>query len=84
MNKKVAALKYDPGKDKAPRVIAKGTGLLAEKILALAKEHGIPIKKDEALVEALYRLEIEAEIPPALYEVVAVVLAWAWRLNQKA
>jgi len=83
VSKKVAALKYDPEKDQAPRVIAKGTGLLAEKILALAKEHGIPIKKDEALVEALYRLEIEAEIPPALYEAVAVVLAWAWRLNQK-
>ena len=84
MPRKAAALKYDPEKDQAPRVVAKGQGLLAERILALAKEHGIPIKKDNALLEALYRLELEAEIPPTLYEAVAAVLAWAWRLNEKA
>lgn len=84
MPKKAVALKYDHGKDQAPRVVAKGQGLLAERILALAKEYGVPVKEDNALIEALYRLELEAEIPPDLYEAVAAVLAWAWRLNEKA
>ncbi len=83
MDKKAVALKYEPQENRAPKVVAKGTGHLAEKILALAKEYGIPIKKDSALVEALYRLELDAEIPPELYEAVATVLAWAWRLNKK-
>ncbi len=83
MPKKAAALKYDPKRDKAPRVVAKGEGWLAERILALAREHKVPIKEDAQLVEALSRLELEAEIPPELYEAVAVVLAWAWRLNEE-
>ncbi len=83
MPKKAAALKYDPERDKAPRVVAKGQGWLAERILALAREHRVPIKQDAQLVEALSRLELEAEIPPELYEAVAVVLAWAWRLNER-
>ncbi|NPA48687.1 MAG: hypothetical protein GXO20_01775 [Thermodesulfobacteria bacterium] len=81
--KRAAALKYDPKKDKAPRLVAKGEGLLAERILALAKEAGIPIKEDAPLVEALLRVELEREIPPELYEAVAAVLAWAWRLEGK-
>ncbi len=84
MDKKAVALKYEPKSTRAPKVVAKGTGYLAEKILTLAKEHGIPIKKDNTLVEALYRLELDAEIPPELYEAVATVLAWAWRLNNKS
>ncbi len=81
--KKAVALKYDPAKDEAPKVVAKGKGLLAERIIALAQEAGIPIKEDTELVQALFKLELEREIPPELYEAVAVVLAWAWRLNHK-
>ncbi len=81
--KKAVALKYEPGKDAAPRVVAKGKGPLAEKILALAKEAGVPLREDQELVEALMKLEIEAQVPPELYEAVAAVLAWAWKLNGK-
>ncbi|RUM89818.1 MAG: hypothetical protein DSZ24_00380 [Thermodesulfatator sp.] len=82
--KRAVALKYEPGKDQAPRVVAKGQGYLAELILQVAREHGIPVREDAELLERLYRLEIEAEIPPELYEAVAVILAWAYRLNRKA
>ncbi|NPB09074.1 MAG: hypothetical protein GXO17_01845 [Thermodesulfobacteria bacterium] len=81
--KKAVALKYEPGEDAAPRVVAKGEGKLAERILALAEEAGLPIREDRELVEALMKLEIEAQVPPELYEAVAAVLAWAWKLNGK-
>ncbi len=81
--KKAVALKYEPEKDQAPRVVAKGEGLLAERIIALAKEAGIPIKEDSSLVKALFKVELERQIPPELYEAVAAVLAWAWRLDKK-
>ncbi|WP_022854220.1 EscU/YscU/HrcU family type III secretion system export apparatus switch protein [Thermodesulfatator atlanticus] len=84
MKKKAVALKYEPAKDKAPKVVAKGEGLLAEKIIELAKDHGIPIKEDQELIEALMKIELEREIPPELYEAVAIVLAWALRLNQES
>jgi len=82
--KKAVALKYEPEKDGAPRVVAKGQGRLAELILEVARRHGIPVREDSELVRELFRLEIEAEIPPELYEAVAVILAWAYRLNRKA
>ncbi len=82
--KKAVALKYDPEEDQAPRVVAKGRGRLAELILEVARQHGIPIREDSELVQSLYRVELEAEIPPELYEAVAVILAWAYRLNRKA
>lgn len=81
--KKAVALKYDPEEDRAPRVVAKGEGYLAERIIALAREAGIPIKEDSELVKSLMEVELEREIPSELYEAVAVVLAWAWRLNGK-
>ncbi|WP_456371169.1 EscU/YscU/HrcU family type III secretion system export apparatus switch protein [Thermodesulfatator atlanticus] len=84
MKKKAVALKYEPAKDKAPKVVAKGEGLLAEKIIELAKDHGIPIKEDQELIEALMKIELEREIPPELYEAVATLLAWALRLNQES
>lgn len=79
--KKAVALKYDRGKDVAPRVTAKGRGALADRILSLARKHGIPIEKDTALMEALYRLDINEEIPEELYQVVAELLAFIYRMN---
>ncbi|MCE5274748.1 MAG: EscU/YscU/HrcU family type III secretion system export apparatus switch protein [Deltaproteobacteria bacterium] len=79
---KAVALTYERGKDKAPRVTAKGRGALAEKILALARQHGVPIEKDSTLLEALYRLEINEDIPEELYKVVAEVLAFIYRMNR--
>lgn len=73
---KVAALKYDREKDIAPKLIAKGNGYMAEKILEIAKEENIPIYKDEKLVNQLNNLELNEIIPKELYNVVAEVLAF--------
>lgn len=80
-SKKAIALKYERGKDRAPKVKAKGKGAVADKILALAREHGVPIEKDSTLLEALYRLDINEEIPEELYQVVAELLAFIYRMN---
>jgi flagellar biosynthesis protein len=81
--KKAVALKYDRTKDTAPRVTAKGTGLIADKILELAKKEGIPITEDPDLVIALAQLDFYDEIPPELYRAVAEILAFAYRINNK-
>ena len=67
------ALEYNPAED-APRVIASGRGVLAEKIIQKAKESDVPIHRDDKLADTLSRLEIGEMIPPELYEVVAEVL----------
>lgn len=81
--KKAVALRYDKTQEAAPKVLAKGAGLVAEKLLALAKEHGIPIHPDADLVEILAKLELNEEIPPATYLVVAEILAFIYRTNEK-
>jgi flagellar biosynthesis protein len=81
-NDKAIALKYKKGHDRAPKVTAKGRGALAERILAVARENNIPIKQDKALLDALYRLEIQEEIPEELYRVIAEVLAFIYRMNR--
>ncbi len=81
--KKAVALKYEVGKDDAPKVVAKGAGSIAEKIIQVAKEAGLPIKEEKSLVEALMQVELEAQVPAELYEAVAAVLAWAWKINGK-
>ena len=67
------ALEYDPSED-APRVIASGRGILAEKIIEKAKESQVPVHRDDKLADTLSRLEIGDMIPPELYEVVAEIL----------
>lgn len=81
--KKAVALKYDREKDSAPKVTAKGTGLIAERIIELAQKEGIPISEDPDLVGALVQLDFHEEIPPELYRAVAEILAFAYRLNKK-
>ena len=80
-DKKAIAVKYERGRDAAPKVTAKGRGAVAEKILALARENGVPIEKDSTLMEALYRLDLNEEIPEELYQVVAELLAFIYRMN---
>ncbi len=82
--KRAVALKYDEARDSAPRVAAKGKGKLAERIIQLAREHGVPVKEEPSLVEILSRLDLNQEIPPETYVVVARILAWAYQLNKKA
>ena len=80
---KAVALRYTPQSDRAPKVTAKGSGRVAEKIIALAKEHGIPIQEDPALIQVLSQLDFYEEIPPLVYGVVAEILAFIYSLNQK-
>ena len=76
-----AAIKYDPDRDLAPRVTAKGKGHVAERIIELAKKHDIPIKSDPGLVEILNRLDIDEQIPVEVYRAVAEILAFVYSLN---
>lgn len=71
--KQAIALSYDPS-DEAPKIIASGRGILAEKIIEKAKESNVPLHRDDKLAETLSRLEIGDMIPPELYEVVAEIL----------
>ena len=80
--KKSVALRYDPELDIAPVLVAKGKGYIAERIIALAKEHGIFVHEDKALVELLMDVELADSIPPQLYQVVARVLAMVYRANR--
>lgn len=77
------ALKYEPPKDAAPRVVAKGRGAVAEKIIEIARAHDIPIREDKDLLEILSQLDLNQEIPPNLYRVVAEILAWVYRVSGK-
>jgi len=80
---KAVALRYKTGKDTAPKVAAKGSGKIAERIIDIAREHGVPIKDDPDLVEVLSKLDIEEEIPPEIYVAVAELLAFVYSLNKK-
>jgi flagellar biosynthesis protein len=77
------AVRYELGREAAPRVVARGKGEMAERIIALAREHGIPIHEDPELVDALARLDVQDQIPPELYEVMAEVLTFIYRTNKK-
>lgn len=70
------ALGYDKNKMGAPQVLATGKGLIAERILEVAREYNIPVEKDPVLAEALGQLDLGREIPPELYKVVAEVLVF--------
>ncbi|MBU0729631.1 MAG: EscU/YscU/HrcU family type III secretion system export apparatus switch protein [Proteobacteria bacterium] len=80
--KKAIAIRYDKGRDPAPKIVGKGEGLVAERILALARELGIPIHEDTDLTEILARLDLNEEIPPSTYLVVAEILAFIYRANK--
>lgn len=80
----VAALSYDGGSDHAPKLVAKGRGHIAERIMELASENDIPVHRDPTLISVLGALDVGAEIPPDLYGVIAEVLAWAYHTDQVA
>lgn len=79
--RRAAALQYEPDRDEAPRLVARGEGHVAERILEIAREHGIPVHEDRALVDLLARLDLGSEIPPELYRVVAEIIAFVYRLH---
>lgn len=84
-NKKLqaAALRYDPEQDEVPVLAAYGEGHTAERILALAEEHGVPVKEDAGLASMLSKLSAGDRIPPELYEVVAQVLVFVGQMDRE-
>ena len=79
--KAAIALAYQSG-DSAPRVVAKGRGLIAQAIIERAKEHGVYVHDSEDLVGLLMQVELDEKIPPQLYQAVAELLAWLYRLEK--
>lgn len=85
--RRAAALVYDPTDARtgnAPRLVAKGQGLIADEIIKRARAAGVSIHESRELVAALMQLDLDRQIPPALYVAVAEVLAWVYRLEQRA
>lgn len=79
--KGAVALGYNPEKDRSPKIIAKGYGDIAEKIIRKAEENEIIVKQDPALFESLAVLEPGDEIPLKLYRVVAELLVYIYKIN---
>jgi len=80
--KQAVALSYAGEKASAPVVKAKGKGATAERIVDIAKQHGVPVHEDAALVEMLAKLDLDQEIPPELYQLVAEVLSFVYRTDR--
>jgi flagellar biosynthesis protein len=81
--KEAVALAYDKSKNSAPTVTAKGKGKTAQKIIELAEEYDIPIKKDEDLVALLSKIELDKEVPDAMYKAVAEVFSFIYKMTNK-
>lgn len=74
------ALAYQSG-DSAPKIVAKGRGLIAEQIIARAKEHGVFVHESKEMVSLLMQVDLDDRIPPALYRAVAELLAWLYHIE---
>lgn len=81
MKEKAVALQYDNDKNSAPKVIAKGEGRTAQKIIQIAKENDVRLKKDEDLVELLSKVELDAEVPPQMYKAVAEIFSFLYKIT---
>ena len=79
----VVALRYEAKKDHAPKMVGKGRGYLAEKILELAKQNNIPIRQDKNLLQIISRLDLNQEVPADVYRAVAEILAFVYRLSSR-
>lgn len=80
---KAVALLYDKRRSDAPRVVAGGKGLVAQKIIETAREAGVFIHEDPDLVELLANIPVGQDIPVELYQTIAEVLAFVYRINEK-
>lgn len=77
------ALHYEKGSREAPKVVAKGRGLVAERIIALAEENGVVIETNPVLAEALSGVELDETIPIELYDAIAVVIGYVLRQTRQ-
>lgn len=82
-NPKAVALGYDKKKDHAPKMIASGHGLIAEKIIEIARDNNVPIHKDANLVKILSLLDIDESIPIEVYAVVAEIFTYIYEQNKQ-
>ena len=80
--KSAISLQYQKGINSAPKITAKGEGWVAEKIIEIAQERNIPIRKDKDLLNLLSEIDVGREVPESLYKVVAELLAWVYQLNK--
>ena len=78
------ALRYDQENDNAPKVVAKGRGFVADNILQAAKQNAVPIYQNKTLAGMLMAVDLDREIPPQLYTAVAEVLAYVYRMDERA
>ena len=76
------ALRYEEG-DRAPTVVATGRGFVGDKIIAIAREHGVPLEQNPELAQALSTIELDTEIPEALYVAVAEILGFILRASAR-
>ena len=81
--KTAVAVQYESNANSAPRVVAKGSGFIAGQIIKAAAQHGIPIYQNSTLSSMLMAVELDKEIPPEMYQAVAEVLAYIYRLDQR-
>lgn len=81
--RRAVALHYDEEKQKAPKVVATGAGYVADHIIEEAQKAGVPIQEDRNLVELMRHLTLDEEIPEALYDTVAEIFSFIYRLDQK-
>jgi len=84
IQQKAVALQYDKDKNNAPEVTAQGTDKTAQNIIRIAEENGIPIKKDEDLVNMLSQIELNQEIPVELYQAVSEIFSFIYGLSNNA
>lgn len=77
------ALRFRSGQDRVPRLTAKGSGFIAERILEIARANYIPIRQDKNLVQVLSLLDLNQEIPPSVYQAVAEILAFIYRVSNR-
>lgn len=80
--KTAIAINYDKAAMAAPKLVAKGSGVIAERLIEVARENGIPVVEDKVLVETLDQLNVNQQIPPELYQVVAEILVSVYRADE--
>ena len=81
--RRATALHYQPG-DPSPKIVATGAGVIAERIIEVAREAGVPVRQDPALVSALEALDLGTHVPAEMWKAVAEALAWAYKLDRAA
>lgn len=83
LNKKAVALRYDENKDAAPVIVASGLGYMAERIVEMANENGVPVYEDNSLATVLTQLDLGTPIPEELYQAIVDIYAYFLKYTPK-